>query len=312
MKAAQINEYGSVEKIVVSEIDKPPVSAGKVLVEVHAASINPFDTTMREGRVRDLIPSGLPITLGGDLAGVVSEVAPDIKSFKPGDKVYGQANVVAGNSGAFAEFAATDASQLAVMPSNLIYAEAASLPLVGAAALQGIKEHINLQPGQKILIHGGAGGIGTVAIQIAKSIGAHVATTASGDGIDYVKMLGADEVVDYKSQQFEEVLSEFDAVFDTIAGETYLRSFKVLKKEGIIVSLLEQPNQELMEKYQVRALAQQTKVSTFRLDELGKLAEKGIVTTHVGKVSPLGQIKAAFLARESGQVVGKTVIEVKS
>lgn len=312
MKAAQINEYGSVEKIVISEIDKPAVSAGKVLVEVYAASINPFDTTVREGRVKDLIPNGLPITLGGDLAGVVSEVAPDTKAFKSGDRVYGQANVVAGNSGAFAEFAATDGNQLAVMPDSLSYIEAASLPLVGAAALQGIKEHINLQSGQKILIHGGSGGIGTVAIQIAKSIGAHVATTASGAGIDYVKKLGADEVVDYKSQQFEEVLSEFDSVFDTIAGETYLRSFKVLKKGGVIVSLLEQPNQELIEKYQVRAIAQQTKVSTSRLEELGKLVEKGIVTPHVGKVCSLEQIREAFSARESGQVVGKVVIEIKS
>ena len=311
MKAARIHEYGSRDKIVIEEIDKPQILPSQALVEVHAASINPFDTTVREGLVKELVP-GLPATLGGDLAGVVSVVGSEVKNFSVGDKVYGQASIVAGNSGAFAEFAATSADQLGKIPPSLDFYQAAGLPLVGSAAIQGIKEHMQLRPGQKILIHGGAGGIGTVAIQIAKNIGASVATTASGEGIGYVIRLGADEVIDYKTQKFEEVLSDVDAVFDTIAGETYKRSFKVLKKGGVIVSMLERPDEELMEKYGVNAIGQQTKVSTERLDELSRLVEDRVISAHVGKVYPFGQVRDAFAARESGQAVGKLVLKIKS
>lgn len=311
MKAARIHEYGSRDKVVIEEIGKPQILPSQVLVEVYAASINPFDTTVREGWVKELVP-GLPTTLGGDLAGVVSAVGSEVKNFSVGDKVYGQASIVAGNSGAFAEFAATDSDQIGRMPTTLDFDQAAGMPLVGSAAIQGIQDHIKLKANQKILIHGGAGGIGTVAIQIAKNIGAYVATTASGEGIEYVKKLGADEVINYKTQKFEEVLNGFDAVFDTIAGKTYKRSFKVLKKGGIIVSMLEQPDKELMKKYGVNAIGQQTKVSTKRLDELSRLVEEGVVSAHVGKVYPFDQVRDAFAARESGQAVGKVVLKIKS
>jgi len=282
-----------------------------VLVEVHAASINPFDTIVREGYVRNMIKS-LPITLGGDVAGVVSEVGEGVADFAVGDKVYGQANVVAGNSGAFAEFAATMAGQLGKMPANLSFIEAGAIPLTGESALQVITEHMQLAPGQKILIHGGAGGIGTVAIQIAKHLGAYVATTATDDGIQYVKDLGADEVIDYKAQKFEDVVRDYDAVFDTVGGDTYTRSFAVLKKGGMIVSMVEQENAELASKHEVKAVHQFTKVSTDSLNELSKLIEDGVITVHVDKTYSLGQISQAFTDRESGTVRGKIAIEIKS
>jgi NADPH:quinone reductase-like Zn-dependent oxidoreductase len=227
MKAAQINEYGHADVIEVSDIAKPTLGEGQVLVEVHAASINPFDTIVREGHVAQMIKS-LPVTLGGDIAGVVTEVGSGVTEFAVGDKVYGQANAVAGNSGAFAEFAATAASQVGNMPANLSFVEAGAIPLTGESALQVITGHMKLAPGQKILIHGGAGGIGTVAIQIAKHLGAYVATTATGEGIQYVTDLGADEVIDYASQKFEDSVHDYDAVFDTVGGDTYVRSFGVL------------------------------------------------------------------------------------
>lgn len=307
MKAAQINKYGGPETVQIVEIDKPQLEPKQVLVEVHAASINPFDTTVREGKVSGMI-KGLPITLGGDIAGIV---AVSSNGFKVGDKVYGAANVVAGNSGAFAEFAATGADQLGKMPNGFDFNSAAALPLVGLSAIQVINGHMKLRPGQKILIHGGSGGIGSVAVQLAKHIGAYVATTANSDDVEYLKKLGADEVIDYKSQKFSELLSDFDGVFDTIGGDTYKDSFKVLRPGGIIVSMLAQPNEELMEKYDVTAVAQQTRTTKEGLNELTELVEQGIITPQVGKIYPLNQVQDAFRARESGQITGKVVLEIK-
>lgn len=311
MKAAQISEYGNADIIQIVEVDKPTVQDGAVLVEVHASSINPWDTTVREGRVKEMIPLELPVTLGGDFAGVVLETGAGVTHVKAGDRVYGQAQVVAGNTGAFAEYARTKAAEVALMPSNLSFTEAAAAPLTGESALQAIVDHMHLQAGQKILIHGGAGGIGTIAIQIAKHLGAYVAATATGDGLEYVKNLGADEVIDYKTQQFEDVVHDYDAVFDTVAGETYERSFKVLKPGGIIVSMLAQPGKELMEQYQVTAIAQQTKTTVESLNALTKLIEEGVVTIHVDKTFLLDQIAEAFKAKEDGSVKGKVAIQIR-
>jgi NADPH:quinone reductase-like Zn-dependent oxidoreductase len=160
MKAAQISEYGHVEVVKIVDVEKPQAEAGQLVVEVHASSINPFDTKIREGYMKDMIPLTLPVTLGGDIAGVVSELGEGVDHFAVGDKVYGAANVVAGNSGAFAEFAATKASQVGKMPTSIGFNEAAAITLTGLSALQAIEEHIQLKPGQKILIHGGSGGSG--------------------------------------------------------------------------------------------------------------------------------------------------------
>lgn len=309
MKAAQISQYGHADQIKIIEIEKPEPKPGQVQVRVHAASVNPFDSKVREGYVANMVPE-LPVTLGGDIAGVVTEITEGVEHVAVGDMVYGQASVVAGNSGAFAEYAATKAGQVAKMPANIDFNQAAALPLTGVSALQALVGHINLQPGQKILIHGGAGGIGTMAIQIAKHIGAYVATTATGEGLEYVKQLGADEVIDYQSQSFDELLRDYDAVFDTVAGETYERSFKVLKQGGIIVSMLEKPNQELMEQYGVRAVAQQTRINAEDLAKLATLVEDGVVTPHVDVTYPLDQTAQAFEAWEAGKVRGKVVITI--
>lgn len=308
MKAAQISQYGHADQIKIVDVDKPTVSDGKVLIEVKAASINPFDSKVREGMLGDSFK--LPATLGGDIAGVVAEVGEGVQGIKPGDKVYGQAGVAGGASGAFAEFALTGEQQVALMPQNLDFLQAAAVPLTGLSALQVIQKHMQLQSGQKILIHGGAGGIGTMAIQIAKHLGAYVATTATGDGIAYVKNLGADEVIDYKTQQFDELLDGYDAVFDTVGGDTYQRSFKVLKKDGIVVSMLEQPNESLMQQYGVRAEYQQTRTNRADLDTLRGLIEQGAVTVHVDAAYPLDKAMEAFQAWENGSVKGKIVLQV--
>ena len=311
MKAAQINNYGDPSVVQIAEVDQPQLTEAQVLVEVHASSLNPFDTTVREGHMKDAIPLQFPATLGGDIAGVVVKAGTGVERLKPGDKVYGQANVVAGNSGAFAELAATKASQLAKMPSNLSFEQAAAMPLVGVSALQALSEHINLKAGQNIFIHGGAGGIGTIAIQIAKHIGAYVATTATGEGIDYVKKLGADQVIDFKSEDFTKKLQDFDAVFDTTPGDDFTKSLDILKPGGVAVSMLVAADEAKAKAKNLKTITQSTTVTTAKLDKLRELIEDGVITPHIDKIFPLDDIRAAFEARESGLAKGKVVIKIR-
>lgn len=311
MKAAQINEYGDASVVTINEVDQPTASKGQVLVEVYASSLNPFDTTVRAGYIKETISLQFPATLGGDIAGIVREVGEGVTSIAVGDRVYGQANVVAGNSGAFAEFAATSAGQVAKAPKGLDFRYAAALPLVGVSALQALTQHTRLQSGQKIFIHGGAGGIGTIAIQIARNIGAYIATTATGQDIDRVKQLGADEVIDYKSQDFTEVLNGYDAVFDTVGGDDFNKSLNILKQGGKAVSMIAQADAAKAEELGVTAHTQSTRVTTEALDKLRELVESGVVTPQVGEVFPLEQIREAFEAREAGAIHGKAVISIK-
>jgi alcohol dehydrogenase len=311
MKAAQISEYGHADKVQVVETDKPAVEDSKVLVEVHAASLNPFDTTVREGFVKDMIPS-LPVTLGGDIAGVVSEVGNGVEGFRTGDKVYGTAAVVAGNSGALAEFAVTRPTQLALAPSNLDFAEAASLPLVGVSALQALTEHINLQSGQKLFIHGASGGIGTIAIQIAKHLGAYVAVTVRSDeAVDLVKTLGADEVVDTRTQDFGSILRDYDAVFEAAGGEDFDKTLSVLKHGSVAVSMIAKADEEKAAQLGVKAVTQSTHVTTERLQTLCKLVEAGAVKPQIARTFRLEEVQAAFEERESGNAHGKIIIQIQ-
>lgn len=310
MKAAQISEYGDASVVNIVDIDKPKAKAGQVVVEVHAASLNPFDTIVRTGYVKDTMPLELPVTLGGDIAGKIVEVGEGVEDFTVGDSVFGQANAVAGNSGAFAEFAATAANQVGKAPANLSSNEAASLPLVGVSAIQALTEHINVQPGQKLFIHGGGGGIGSVAVQIAKQIGAYVAATATGDDVQRVSDLGADEVIDYKQQDFTDLLKDYDAAYDTVGGGDFVKMFGILKQGGVAVTMIAAPEKEKAKEYGVTAINQMTSVTTEKLNELCKLAEEGVVKPNVGKVFPLTDTRQAFEARESGSVHGKIVLQI--
>ncbi len=311
MKAARIHEYGDPSVIKIQDIATPSVNDGKVLVEVHAASLNPFDTSVRSGRMKDAIPLQFPATLGGDIAGVVTGVGAGVSNVATGDKVYGQANVVAGNSGAFAEYALTGANQVALMPSNLDFQSAASLPLVGLSALQSLVTHINLQPGQKLFIHGGAGGIGTIAIQLAKHLGATVATTATGEAMGKAQSLGADQVIDYKAEDFSTILTEFDAVFDTVGGNDFTQALKILRRGGIAVSMIAQADQGVAAERGVTAITQATKTTSQALDQLRELVESGAIKPQVSKVFPLNDVAQAFRVRESGGVSGKVVLAIR-
>lgn len=311
MKAAQISQYGGIEVVTITaDVPKPTPKEGQVLIEVHASSINPFDWKVRKGFMQKMKQLAFPVTLGGDISGVITELGEGVTNFSVGDKVYGQANIFGSGSGAFAEFAVTSSSQIAKMPDGLDFPEAGAIPLTGVSALQVIEDHMKLQAGQKILIHGGAGGIGSIAIQIAKHLGAYVVTTASAKATEYVKSLGADEVIDYHTQKFDEILHDFDAVFDTVGEETYEKSFKVLKAGGIIVSMVAGPNEELAKQYAVTAVVQSTKVTTESLERLSTLIKTGAVKIKVDTIFSLEQIQEAFRAQEEGSPLGKIVVKI--
>ncbi|HTE22311.1 MAG TPA: NADP-dependent oxidoreductase [Candidatus Limnocylindria bacterium] len=311
MKAAQFKQYGDPSVVVVTEADKPTVGQGQVLVEVRAASLNPWDTAVRQGGAKDFMPLELPVTAGGDLAGIVTEAGPDVTQFAVGDKVYGGAGVP-GGSGAFAQFAVADAGHIAKAPVSLDFTQAAALPLVGSSAVQALTEHLQLQSGQKILIHGGSGGIGSIAVQIAKHIGAYVATTVPTEALELAKQLGADEVIDYKTQDFTQLIRDYDAVFDTVGGEVFEKSLSVLRPGGTAVSMLGKVDESTAKEQNVTAITQSTRATTERLDKLTGLVEQGAVQPSIGKIFPLDQVQEAFQARESGKVTGKVVLKVKA
>jgi alcohol dehydrogenase len=314
MKSAQVKRYGSSEVIEINQMTPTPnLAAGKVLVVVKVAGINPIDWKIREGYMQQMIPLQFPSTLGMDFSGVIKQVGQGVSSsdFKHDDEVYGQAGVTNGGSGAFAESALANAERIAHKPKRLSHVEAAALPLVGVSAWQALVENIGLSKDQKILIHGGAGGIGSIAIQLAKKLDAYIATTASTNDKQFVQELGADQVIDYKSQNFEDILHDYDAVFDTVGGETYRRSFKVIKKGGgIIVSMLEQPNSELMNQYGIKAIFQFTQVNRERLTKLAQWVDQNNIRVNVEKTFSLDEAGKALDYQKDVHPRGKVVLTV--
>lgn len=312
MKAAQFGSYGGPEVITINNVSKPAPLENQVLIEVHSATINPFDYKVRRGYMKDAMPLKLPLTIGGNLSGVVIDVGSQVADFKVGDEVFGQSYAFGGGSGAIAEYAVANAENIAIKPKEINHIQSGSLPLVGVSAIQALEQHINLTKGQKILIHGGAGGIGSIAIQLAKYLGTYVATTASSKDLEFVKGLGADEVIDYKSQDFSEILKDFDAVYDLVGGETTDKSFKVLKKGGILVSMVGAPSEELAKQYEVKVIGQNTETNSKNLSRLAGLVDQGVIKPQVAKIFPLEQTREAFEYVETGHPKGKVVINVKS
>jgi NADPH:quinone reductase-like Zn-dependent oxidoreductase len=312
MKAAQIEAYGDTSVIKINDIDIPRAQPGHVVVEVYAASLNPFDSKIRSGQMQQIIPLRFPTTLGGDIAGIVTEVGTGVSGIAIGDKVYGQSIAVAGDSGALAEFASTSAHKVAKIPATIDFVQAASLPLAGVSALQGLTEHIKITPGQKLLITGGTGGIGSIATQIAKHMGAYVAATATGEGIERAKQLGADEVIDYKSTNVADVLHNYDAVLDTVGGPMLENALHTLKQNGVAISLAAQVNQQLAEELHVRLYTQQTSMSAAMLNRLRELVEVGAIVPQVDKIFRFDEIIEAFQSLENGGILGKVVVKIKN
>jgi NADPH:quinone reductase-like Zn-dependent oxidoreductase len=310
MRAAQLTHYGGQDALQFTEnATRPAAAAGQVLVKVEAASVNAIDWKIREGMMQQMAPVTFPATLGGDLAGTVVEVGEGVEGFETGQEVYGQTNPFSGN-GSFAEFSPIATANLALKPTSTDFVHAAALPLTAVSAYQALAETLNVQPGQKILIHGGAGGVGSFAVQLANHLGAYVTVTAAAEDIDFVKELGADEAIDYTTQKFEELLHNFDTVFDTVGGETAEKSYAVLKAGGRLVSMAAAPNDALAKQYGVTASAQQTRVTAERLQKVAELVDQGTLNPAIDKVFPLEQTAEALEHVRGGHHRGKVVIKM--
>lgn len=289
MKAVQINKYGSSEVLEINDISVPIPSENQSLVKVKAVSVNPFDIKLVSGMMQQMIPLTFPFNVGGDFSGVIE---------KTGEEVFGTATSLGAGSGSFAEYLVVNKDKFSLKPTNLSFEEASALPLAGVSAYQAIIDEINLKSGQKILIHGGAGGIGHMAIQIAKSLGAFVATTVSTKDIDFVKGLGTDLAIDYKTQKFEEISKDYDAIFDTVAGETLVKSLGLAK---VIVSMIGQGE---------GVITQRTDINSDRLQKLAKLVEDGKLKPKIN-VFEFEKIKEAWGVM-GNHLQGKIVVRLQN
>ncbi len=307
MKAAVFHEYeGPVE---IAEVTRPELQNESVLIAVHAASLNPIDNILRAGYLRQMLELSFPHVKGYDVSGTVVEVGKDVKSVKVGDEVFARPNQM--DAGSVAEFARIQEGELALKPANMTHEQAASVPLAGLTAWQALVSKGDIKQGDKVLIHAGSGGVGTFAIQIAKHFGAFVATTTSGKNADLVKELGADLVIDYTTQTFEDVLSDYDLVIDTIGGETLARSFEVLKKGGTMVSVKSQDTDNLAQKYGVHFEWFFMSPDGKMLTELAKMISEGTVKTVIDSTFQMDQAAEAFDRLATGRAKGKIIIAVK-
>lgn len=311
MKAVVIKEYGDRHVLEEMELDRPIPEAHQVVVEIYATSVNPIDWKMRAGYLKEMLPFEFPIILGWDLAGKVVAKGDNVTGYNIGDEVF--ARPATTNRGTYAEFATVDQELLAKKPSNLSFAEAASIPLAGLTAWQCLQNVTNLQAGEKILIQAGAGGVGSLAIQIAKQIGAYVATTASAENKDYVTALGADLVIDYQKENFEAILNDYDVVFDTMGGEILNRGMKILKPGGRIVTIAGQPNQQLADDYQIKATSYWLEPNGAQLAALGDLLTQNRIKPQIGHTFSFSVdgIRQAHELSETHHARGKIVISMK-
>lgn len=305
MKAIRIHQYGGPEVLAQVETQRPTPGHDEVLIKVHAAAVNPIDWKMRAGHVKEFFPLTFPATLGWDVSGTVEETGDQVTQFKRGDEVYA---LIQG--GGYAEYAVAPATVVAKKPRTLDHIHAAAVPVAGVTAWQVLFEVAQIQPGQKVLIHAAAGGVGNFAVQLAKAKGAYVIGTASSRNQTFLGELGVDKAIDYQKTRFEDVVKDADAVLDTIGGDTQERSFKALKKGGILVSIVQPPSQDLAAKHGVRASFYGGHASSSDLTEIAKLIDSGKVKIVVDSVLPLAEARRAHELSESGHARGKIVLKV--
>ncbi|MBV8842134.1 MAG: NADP-dependent oxidoreductase [Bryobacterales bacterium] len=308
MKAIRIHEYGGPEILRYEDAPRPQSAPGDVLVRVHAAAVNPVDWKIRAGYVRDWLKYKLPMIPGWDFSGVVEEAGPDAGAWKKGDEVYARPDLA--RDGAYAEYIAVRASEIAAKPKSIDHVQAAAIPLAALTAWQALFDAAGLSAAQKVLIHAAAGGVGHFAVQLAKWKRAFVAGTASARNHDFLKSLGADQLIDYTSVRFEDVAREFDVVLDTMAGETRDRSWSVLKKGGILVTILGQPSEEDAKAHGVRAAGVFVQPSQTELDQIAALVDSGTLKPYIQAVFPLAEAAKAHELSQTNHVLGKIVLKV--
>jgi NADPH:quinone reductase-like Zn-dependent oxidoreductase len=333
MKAFIVDRYGSNDGVRAGEMPEPEVREDDVLVQIHAAGVNLLDSKIRDGEFKFILPYRLPLILGNDVAGIVVRVGSRVRRFKPGDEVYARPDQ--NRIGAFAEFISMNEDAVAIMPKKLTMEEGASIPLVGLTAWQALVERANLKKGQKVLIHAGSGGVGTFAIQLAKHLGATVATTTSAANVDLVKSLGADVVIDYKKEDFSHVLRDYDVVLNSLDKVTLEKSLRVLKPGGQLISISGPPDAAFgrsigaswvlrmimgVLSYRITAKAKGRhaqysflfmRANGSQLTEITSLIDDGIIRPVVDRVFPFASTKEAMAYVEAGRAKGKVVVSVK-
>lgn len=308
MKAVRIHDFGGPEVLSIDEIPVPKPAPDEVLIKVHATSVNPVDWKIREGLRKDKFPAKLPLTLGWDVSGILEDIGEKVSAFKKGDEVYGRPDPT--KNGAYAEYITVKANIISVKPTSIGHTEAAAVPLAGLTAWQGLFDYGLLKAGQKVLIHAAAGGVGTYAVQFAKWKGAYVIGTASANNADFLKRLGADEVIDYKMEDFESVLNDVDLVLDTIGKETQLKSLNVLKDGGRVVTTLMPEFTAEAKAKKVHLIGFTTQSVPAQLSEIANLIDSGKVKPVIEKVLPFTSAKQAQIESEQGHTRGKIVLQV--
>jgi len=309
MKAVRFHTYGKPDVLVYEDVARPEPAAGEVLVKVYATSINPIDWKIRAGHLRGFRDYPLPFILGWDVSGVIESAGPGVTQWKPGDEVYGRPDI--GRSGAYAEYIAVKEGELARKPKSLDHVHSAAVPLAGLTAWQALFDTAGLTSGQKVLIQAAAGGVGHLAIQFAKLKGLYVAGTAGGRNQEFLKQLGCDLPINYETTRFEDVARDFDAVIESMGGEVRNRSWRVLKKGGILVALLgPPPSEEDTKAHGVRAAIIWAQTKADQLAEFAKLADSGRLRPEIAAVFPLRDAAKAHEMSETEHARGKIVLQV--
>jgi NADPH:quinone reductase-like Zn-dependent oxidoreductase len=308
MKAIRIHSYGGPDVLTYEDAPRPVPSKDEVLIHVHATTVNPFDCAVRAGYMNGYFNHTLPLILGTDVSGVIEEIGAEVTAFKPGDAVYTRAGVI--RDGAYAEYVLAPAAEVAVKPRSLDHVHAAALPHVTLTAWQALFELADLRKDQTVLVHGAAGGVGHVAVQLAKTRGAKVIGTAS-QHYRHLTSLGVDQAIDYSTTPFEDIAKDVDVVLDTVGGDTQQRSWKTLKKNGILVSTIQQPSQEIASAHGVRqAMVFSAPPIGRTLTEVTGMVDSGKIRPVVSEVLPLKDVRQAHQTIEGKHVYGKVVLQV--
>jgi NADPH:quinone reductase-like Zn-dependent oxidoreductase len=310
MKAWRVHEFGPPEAMIFETVPRPDPRPGEVLVKVHAAGVGPWDGWIRAGR--SALPQPLPLTLGSDLSGEVAALGSGISELAVGDQVFGVTNPQF--VGAYAEYAVASAGMLAKKTSSLSHVEAASVPVIAVTAWQGLFDQARLEAGQTVVIHGAAGNVGAYAVQLARRARLRSIATAGTRDIDYVRALGADKVVDYQTQRFEDEVKDADAVLDLVGGETQTRSFQVLRPGGKLISAVSQPGQDRAKHHGVDAAFFLVEVTSERLRRIAELIDRGELKTRVGAVLPLADAREAHMMLEGRRPLpkGKVILNAEA
>lgn len=308
MKAVRIHTHGGLETLTYEDAPRPEPSVDEVLIRVHAASVNPVDWKIRDGYGKDRFKHHMPLILGWDVAGTIKAIGTEVKRFTTGDAVYGYTSLF--RNGAYAEYIVAKESEIAIKPASLDFVEAAAVPVGALTAWQALFDKAGLEANQQVLIHGAAGGVGSIGVQLAKAKGVRVIGTASARNTDFLRQLGVDEIIDYQTTPFETVVRDVDVVFDTIGGDTQERSFGVLRKNGFLVSIVAPPSEETAAKYGVKSAMIGVQPNGTQLDEITQLIDNGQVKPFIETVLPLSEARRAQEMSQSGRTRGKIVLQV--